>query len=74
MNTSTNNYDAIEQLIYTEGLRILAIDFHKELDLMLIVLNTKAILHQKISTYTLLKNASLSSIHKCDTLNLSNFG
>ena len=44
MNTSKNNYDAIEQLIYTEGLRIQVVDFHKELDLILIVLNTKAIL------------------------------
>jgi Protein of unknown function (DUF2442) len=62
MSTSTNNYDAIEQLIYTEGLRIQAVDFHKELDLMLVVLNTKAILQQKISSYPAIANASLQQL------------
>lgn len=52
MNTSINNgYDAVEKIIYDEGLRILAIDFYKELYLMLVILNTSAILHQKISSY-----------------------
>jgi hypothetical protein len=62
MNTSINNYDAIEQLIYAEGLRIQAVDFHKELDLMLVVLNTKAILQQKISAYPLMKNATTEQL------------
>jgi hypothetical protein len=51
MNTLVNNYDAIEKLIYDEGLRIEAINFHPKLDVMLVVLNTKAVLHQRISTY-----------------------
>ena len=38
MNTLVNKYDAIEKLIYDEGLRIEAIDFHPGLDVMLIVL------------------------------------
>lgn len=62
MNTSINNYDTIEQLIYTEGLRIQAVDFHKELDLMLVVLNTKAILQQKISAYTSMNNATAEQL------------
>jgi hypothetical protein len=62
MNTSINNYDAIEQLIYAEGLRIQAVDFHKELDLMLVVLNTKAILQQKISAYPSMKNATAEQL------------
>lgn len=62
MNTSINNYDAIEKLIYEEGLRIEAIDFHPELDVMLIILNTKAVLHQKISSYKLLAKASKESL------------
>jgi hypothetical protein len=62
MNTSLNNYDTIEQLIYNEGLRIQAVDFHKELDLMLIVLNTKAILQQKISSYPALCNATADQL------------
>jgi hypothetical protein len=28
MNTSVNKHDAIEKLIYDEGLRMAAIDFH----------------------------------------------
>ncbi len=62
MNTSINNYDTIEQLIYTEGLRIQAVDFHKELDLMLVVLNTKAILQQKISSYPSMINATAEQL------------
>lgn len=62
MSTSINNYDTIEQLIYTEGLRIQAVDFHKELDLMLVVLNTKAILQQKISSYPSMKNATTEQL------------
>ena len=62
MNTSINNYDTIEQLIYTEGLRIQAVDFHKELDLMLVVLNTKAILQQKISSYPSMSNATAEQL------------
>lgn len=38
MNTSQNNFDSIEKIIFEEGLRIQAIDIHKELDLMLIIL------------------------------------
>ena len=35
MSTSVNNFDSIEKIIFEEGLRIQAIDIHKELDLML---------------------------------------
>ncbi len=58
MNTSRNRVDAFEQLIFEEGLSIKAVDIHKDLDLMLIILNTKAILHQRISSYHKLVNAS----------------
>jgi len=62
MNISVNNYDSIEKLIYEEGLRIEAIDLHPELDVMLIILNTKAVLHQKLSTYPHLKNSDKTSL------------
>ncbi|MBX3255414.1 MAG: hypothetical protein KF862_14830 [Chitinophagaceae bacterium] len=55
MNTLVNKYDAIEKLIYEEGLRIETIDFHPEPDVMLILLNTKAVLRQRISAYPRLK-------------------
>jgi hypothetical protein len=58
MNISQNKYDAIESLIFNEGLRMEAISIHRELDLFLVVLNTKVILRQKISTYPRLQSAT----------------
>src|SRR4051812_35890755 len=69
MNTSLNIFDAIERLIFEEGLRIKAVDFHPELDLMLVILNTSAALHQKISPYKKLHNAA-----KDDLLNYELIG
>lgn len=51
MNTLANNFDSIEKLIYDEGWRIETIDIHPNLDLMLVILNTKAVLHQRLSEY-----------------------
>lgn len=68
MNISKNSYDAIEQLIYSDNLQIQAVDFHKEMDLMLIVLNTKAILHQKISSYPTLNNANLAQLQQYELM------
>ena len=62
MNTLVNNYDAIEKLILEENLKIVSVDFHAELDLMLVLLNTKAVLHQKLSAYPALKNADKKSL------------
>lgn len=62
MSTSVNKYDTIEKLIYEEGIRISAVDFHPDLDVMLIILNTKAVLRQPISAYPGLKNADKNSL------------
>ncbi len=62
MHTLVNNYDAIEGLIYDEGLRIETIDFHPELDVMLIILNTKAVLRQYLSVYKLLAKANKAAL------------
>ncbi len=62
MNTSKNNFDAIEKLIHDEGLEIIIIDFHYELDVMLIILNTKAILQQRISSYPRLQAADKKAL------------
>ena len=58
MNTSINNYDAIEKIIYEHGIRIETVDLHPELDVMLVVLNTKAVLNKKISGYPSLKSST----------------
>ena len=63
MSTFPNNqYDAIENLIFKEGLRIEALDFHPDQDLMLVVLNTKVVLTQHFSSYNTLKAADKSQL------------
>jgi len=57
-----NQYDTIENLIFTEGLRIEVLDFLPELDMMLVVLNTKVVLTQNLSSYTSLKKADKSQL------------
>ena len=65
MNISASNrYDAVEKIIFDDGLRILAIEVYKELDLMVIILNTSAILRQKISSHPNLKAASIDALNK----------
>lgn len=58
MSSSNNNYDALESIIFEKGLRIVALHFHKSLDLMLIVLNNKKVLAQKLSGSERLKTAT----------------
>ena len=64
MSTSLNKYDALEALIFEEGLRIQAITFHTDLDLMLVVLNTKAVLRQRLSSFAQLKNAATEALQQ----------
>lgn len=68
MNTSANNFDSIEKMIFEEGIRIETIDFHPELDVMLIILNTKAILKQRISAYPILANAPKSALSQYELI------
>lgn len=63
MTTSIENLDELEKIIYQEGIRINAIHIHKELDLLLIVLNTRAILSRALSSYIVLKNATESQLN-----------
>jgi len=69
MTTSGNNqFDAIESLIVNEGLRIEALDFHPEQDMMLIVLNTKVVLNQSLSAYSSLKRADRSQLQQYELI------
>ncbi len=65
MTTLRNNYDSIGQMIFDEGLKIEAVDFHTELDVMLIILNTKAVLQQKISSFNNLRSAEHEALRNC---------
>lgn len=53
----------MDKLIYEENWRIQTLDIHTELDLMLIILNTKAILRQQISTHKRLQVASKEQLY-----------
>lgn len=47
----------MEQLIFDQKIMIKALDFHPELDLLLVILNTGAVLRQRISSFPRLKGA-----------------
>src|SRR5690606_15445575 len=63
MNTFRNNYDTLEQLIFEGGLRIKAVHFHPDIDIMLIVLNNKKVLQRTISTSSRLQKASIEQLN-----------
>jgi hypothetical protein len=61
MNISTNhswNFDPIDKMIFEEGIKIVSVFFHKELDIMLILLNNRKLLERKISQTSKLALAS----------------
>lgn len=57
-----NSFDSIEKIIFETTIRIEVVDIYPELDMMLIILNTKAVLHQKLSTYKRLSTASKEAL------------
>jgi len=50
--------DAIDRLVYEDGLRIKNLHLDKELDLFLLILNNRKIIKRSISDFDRLKNAS----------------
>jgi len=58
MDTLVNNFDSLEQLIYSEGIRIKAIDVHRDMDILLVILNTGFVLKEKLSKYFQLEHAT----------------
>ena len=63
MNSFVNQYDPIEKLIFQDGLRIKALHLHKDIDLMLIVLNNGKVLQRKLSSSELLKKANTEQLN-----------
>ncbi len=63
MSSFINMYDSIEKVIFEEGLRIKAIHFHKDIDLMLIVLNNGKVLKHTISGSPLLEKAESNQLN-----------
>ncbi len=58
MHTLINKFDTIEQIIQEKSLKIAAIDFHSNLGIMLIVLNTGIVLQQNIKDFPTLEKAT----------------
>ena len=63
MSTFKNNYDALENVIFEGGLRIKAVHFHADMDLMLIVLNNKRVMRRSLSSFPRLQKAQLSQLN-----------
>lgn len=53
-----NNTDTVDQLIIDNDLKIAGIHFHRELDLMLVVLNSKKVFTRNISDLPRMSNAT----------------
>lgn len=58
MNISHNKYDAIENIIFKEGLRITSLEISPEKDKLFIHLNTNLTFVTQTKNYIGLKNAS----------------
>lgn len=59
MTSSMNNrYDALEQIIFEQGLRIVGVHCYANMDLMLIVLNNQKVLQRKLRSSPRLSNAT----------------
>ncbi len=58
MNISHNKYDAIESIIFKEGLRITSLEINPENDKLYIHLNTDLTFVTPVKNYKGLKNAS----------------
>lgn len=62
MSTFQNRYDSLESIIFESNLKMVAVDFHKEINTMLIVLNTGSIINAEINITKKLKEASIEQL------------
>src|SRR5437868_937679 len=62
MSTSHNKYDAIENLIFSEGLKIQTVKFSPHLEKLLIRLNNDLVLVAPVKSYKGLRNANSMSL------------
>ena len=63
MSSFNNDYDELERVIYEEGLKIKALHFHPDLDLMLVVLTNGKVLHRTLSASSRLRSATLPQLN-----------
>jgi hypothetical protein len=68
MSIFQSKYDPLEKMIFEENLKIHSVDFKPEMDVMLVFLNTKAILQLKISNYEKLRKAPKTKLSKFELI------
>lgn len=69
MHTSASNqYDAIEQVIFETGVRIAAIDFNMDTQRMIVRLTTKSELSFPLSAFQLLKDAIVDDLQNFELI------
>jgi len=67
MNTlakNGNKFDTIEEMIFSNNLRIKKLDIHPDLNIMNIILNTGFVIRTNLSSYPTLKKASKAKVLK----------
>jgi hypothetical protein len=62
MNISHNKYDAIESVIFNQGLKIISLNFDYNFGKMHVVLNNKLAFVVSVKSYERLKDATPSSL------------
>lgn len=62
MSTLVNNFDSIETLIFDEGVRISEVRVDKETDMLSVVLNTGAVIQDKLSAHPPLVTATVEEL------------
>src|SRR3989442_12652313 len=68
MNTSQNKYDAIENIIFNEGLIIKSVDFSSSFDRMFIQLDNDLVFIAPTTLYKRLSNATAKSLKKYELI------
>ncbi len=64
---SYQNLDALDKLIFEEGVRIDRIYLEKDLDVMLILLNNKKVITRRISDFRRLVNATQEQLNQFES-------
>lgn len=68
MNTSQNRYDSIENIIFTEGLKITSVDFNTGLDKMHVNLNNNHSFVIPVKLYKKLEGARESELRNYELI------
>lgn len=63
MSSFKNSYNELEKIIYQDRLKIKALHFHQDLDMMLVVLTNGKVLQRRLSASERLKKAASEQLN-----------